>query len=46
MYMPSYLFDRTPEQKRDMFLSWERDDQSFFASEMVRMRGLEPPHHC
>ena len=32
MYKPSYLFDRTPEQKRDMFLSWERDDQSFFAS--------------
>ena len=32
MYKPSYLFDRTPEQKRDIFLSWNRDDQSFFAS--------------
>lgn len=32
MYKPSYLFDRTPEQKKDIFASWERDDQSFFAS--------------
>lgn len=32
MYKPSLLFDRTPEQRRDMFLSWARDDQSFFAA--------------
>jgi hypothetical protein len=32
MYKPSYLFDRTPEQKRDIFLAWARDDQAFFAS--------------
>jgi hypothetical protein len=32
MYKPSYLFDRTPEQKRDILLSWDRDDQAFFAS--------------
>lgn len=31
-YQPSYLFDRTPEQKIDMFKSWQRDDQAFFAS--------------
>ena len=32
MYKPSYLFDRTPEEKRDMFKSWARSDQAFFAS--------------
>ena len=32
MYKPSLHFDRTPEQKRDMFISWARDDQSFFAA--------------
>ncbi len=32
MYKPSLLFDRTPEQKRDMFKSWEREDQDFFAA--------------
>lgn len=32
MYRPSCLFDRTPEEKRDMFISWKRSDQAFFAS--------------
>ena len=32
MYKPSYLFDRTEEEKRDMFKSWARSDQAFFAS--------------
>jgi hypothetical protein len=32
MYRPSLLFDRTPEEKRDMFKSWSRDDQAFFAA--------------
>lgn len=32
MHKPSYLFDRTPEQKRDLFKSWARDDQAFFAN--------------
>lgn len=32
MYQPAYLFDRTPEEKRDMFKSWARTDQAFFAS--------------
>ena len=32
MYKPSYLFDRLPEEKRDIFKSWSRDDQAFFAS--------------
>jgi len=31
MYKPSLLFDRTPEQRRDKFASWARDDQAFFA---------------
>jgi hypothetical protein len=31
-YKPSFLFDRTTEEKRDMFKSWARDDQAFFAS--------------
>jgi hypothetical protein len=26
------LFDRTPEERRDPFLSWQRDDQAFFAA--------------
>jgi hypothetical protein len=32
MYKPSYLFDRTPEERQDMFKSWVRSDQAFFAS--------------
>lgn len=32
MYKPSYLFDRTEEEKRDIFKAWARDDQAFFAS--------------
>ena len=32
MYKPSLLFDRTADQKRDIFQSWARDDQSFFAT--------------
>lgn len=32
MYKPSLLFDRTPEQKRDIFKLWARDDQAFFAA--------------
>lgn len=32
MYKPSYLFDRTPEEKKDPFKSWARDDQAFFAT--------------
>lgn len=31
-YKPSLLFDRTPEQKRDIFAAWARDDQAFFAA--------------
>ncbi|HSX06585.1 MAG TPA: hypothetical protein VLG92_02600 [Candidatus Saccharimonadia bacterium] len=32
MYKPGLLFDRTPKEKRDMFASWKRDDQAFFAA--------------
>jgi hypothetical protein len=32
MYKPCFTFDRTPEEKRDMFKSWERDDTAFFAA--------------
>jgi hypothetical protein len=32
MYRPSSDFDRTPEEKRDMFKSWARDDRPFFAA--------------
>lgn len=32
MYKPSLLFDRTPEERKDPFLSWRRADQPFFAS--------------
>ena len=32
MYKPSLLFDRTPEQRRDNFKSWNRPDQAFFAA--------------
>lgn len=31
-YIPSYKFDRTADEKQDMFQSWARDDQAFFAS--------------
>ncbi len=29
-YPPPSNFFRTPEQRKDMFLSWARDDQAFF----------------
>jgi hypothetical protein len=32
MYKPSYLFDRTPEERKDPFLFWQREDQAFFAA--------------
>ncbi|HSX35817.1 MAG TPA: hypothetical protein VLH84_02675 [Patescibacteria group bacterium] len=32
MYKPSLLFDRTPEERQDVFKSWARDDQAFFAA--------------
>jgi hypothetical protein len=32
MYKPSFLFDRTAEEKRDIFKSWARADQPFFAA--------------
>ncbi len=32
MYKPSFLFDRTPEERRDPFLFWQREDQAFFAA--------------
>lgn len=32
MYRPSLEFDRTAEEKRDIFQSWARDDQAFFAA--------------
>lgn len=32
MYKPSLLFDRTPEEKKDPFLFWQREDQPFFAA--------------
>lgn len=31
-YKPSLLFDRTPEERADIFKSWLRDDQAFFAA--------------
>src|ERR1044072_3763268 len=31
-YQPSLLFDRTPEERKDPFLSWRRTDQAFFAA--------------
>lgn len=30
--MKFQLLERTPEEKRDMFLSWQRPDKAFFAS--------------
>lgn len=32
MYKPGFYFDRTPEERRDPFKSWARDNQAFFAS--------------
>lgn len=31
-YEPGILFERSPEERRDMFLAWQRDDKTFFAS--------------
>lgn len=30
-YKPSFALGRTPEEKRDMFKAWARDDRAFFA---------------
>ncbi len=32
MYLPSIRFERTKLEKTDPFLSWNRDDQAFFAA--------------
>jgi hypothetical protein len=32
MYKPGLLFERTPEERKDPFLSWQREDQPFFAA--------------
>ena len=32
MYLPSLHFERTDLEKADPFLSWNRDDQAFFAA--------------
>lgn len=32
MYRPSSQFRRTPEERRDQLLSWNREDQAFFAA--------------
>jgi hypothetical protein len=32
MFRPSFDFDRTAEEKRDIFKSWARDDRAFFAA--------------
>lgn len=32
MYKPSFYFDRTTEERTNIFKCWERDDQAFFAA--------------
>lgn len=32
MYQPGIIYERTPAENRDMFLSWQREDKAFFAS--------------
>ena len=32
MYKPTLYYKRTPQQRADKFLSWNRDDTSFFAA--------------
>lgn len=31
-YQPGIIYERTPEEYADPFLSWKRDDKAFFAS--------------
>ena len=33
MYQPGLQYVRTPQERRDSFLSWQRDDKAFFATE-------------
>ncbi len=32
MYDPGINYPRTPEERRDIFLAWKREDKAFFAS--------------
>lgn len=32
MYEPGIIYTRTPEEFRDVFLAWRRDDKAFFAA--------------
>ena len=32
MYKPGIIFERTDEERRDLFLDWAREDQPFFAA--------------
>lgn len=31
-YEPGIIFQRTPDENRDMFLAWQRPDKAFFAA--------------
>ncbi|HVQ44563.1 MAG TPA: hypothetical protein VMT30_06370 [Candidatus Saccharimonadia bacterium] len=32
MYQPGIVYERTPEEYRDPFLAWKREDRAFFAA--------------
>lgn len=32
MYEPGFIYQRAPEENRDMFLAWQREDKAFFAA--------------
>ncbi|HUC89641.1 MAG TPA: hypothetical protein VMR45_02465 [Patescibacteria group bacterium] len=32
MYEPGFIYQRTPEECRDIFLAWQREDKAFFAA--------------
>lgn len=41
MYTPSSVFRRTPEEREDQQLSWDRPDQAFFAAGACHVLAFE-----
>lgn len=40
MYKPGITYTRTPEEKQDMFLAWQRPDKAFFAAGACHILGF------
>ena len=40
MYQPGIIYERTPEEYKDPFLAWQREDKAFFAAGACHILAL------